>query len=124
MINYDCIAMMLSSVISRLNLVSVCLPDEFQENIEDMKIDLTNLLKEHKYEVNLSDVSSEFFLDKESLYMELNNISRDLGTCLSLTSDEALEEASFDISCIMKTMVRRDGVHYQKGNMRRMRVLK
>lgn len=111
MIDFDCVATLLSSVLSRINMISACLHDDLSEEIEEIKSNVAFVLKQYNYEVHLSNAPDDFFLDMVSLYKELNIISRDLGICILLTShNEVLEDAAYGISFIIKVMAEKDCV--------------
>lgn len=105
MIDFDCIATMLCSTLSRINMITANLPDELQDEMNEVKFNIICVLREYKYTVNMANISNKYYLNTESLYRELNIISRDLGIAFLLVSyNEALEDAVYGISFIIKTM--------------------
>lgn len=125
--NFDNIFVLLSSVLSRINMVICFVPGRVQNKLEEASADITSVLRKKGFEVKLSDTTNKWHLDTLKIYTILNNILRDLGTCILLTSNEAsLEDAAFNISLVIKTMASMDSEFdtYYRGEYGRSRVLK
>lgn len=120
------VTMMLSSVLSRVNMLSACLPDKLQENMEEIRINITSILKDLKCDVDLFDRESLDFLDKVTLYTELNYIYKDLSICFLLTLNNVLlEDALYNTEFVMKKMAECDDVFkWCYDNNAMMRILK
>lgn len=101
---------LLSSILSRVNLVGACLPDYLQEDIDEIKLDINSVLRENNCNVNLSNIPSGFSLNMVSLYKILSTVYKDLNTCMEITSDEALEEAASSVNYIIINMSHIDSV--------------
>lgn len=124
---YDNTFILLSSVLSRINMIIGFVPGCVQSKLEEACVDITSVLRKKGFEVKLSDTTNDWHLDTFKIYTILNNISRDLGTCILLNLNEAsLEDAAINISSVIKTMASMDSEFdtYYRGECGRSRVLK
>ena len=115
----DCcnIIKLLNSVIDRIDKITLCLPDMLQINMEEARNNVNFLLNKLDYNENDSRVEKLYFLDDVSLYMELNEISSNLGMCMLLYPfNTLLEDAHYNIEFIMKKIVNYDSVNEYKSN--------
>lgn len=122
------ITTMLGSIVSRVNMISGCLPDDLQANMEEVRTNIISVLNDLDCDISLSDKEGLTFLDKVSLFMELSSISNDLGVCTLITSNNVLlEDALYNIELIMKKMAEYDSVFrccYSNYSSGKKRVLK
>ena len=127
--NIDNLIMKLFSTLSRVNMLIGCLPSYVQDDMEEIKVDITSLLRGFGYNVCMANNDKTVMIDMVTLYGELNRISNDLANYILLTADNVkdntlLEDAACNISLIMKTIAANDSVFRACYNEAKKRVLK
>ena len=76
----------LASVLSRINMIYNCVPDDLHFYMENVRENVNNALNSLECTINISSNKLDF-LDKVSLYTELSAIYGDLNECSLLTFD-------------------------------------
>lgn len=119
------VAIKLSSVLSRVNMIYNCLPEDLYFYMDNVIENVNNALKSLECTVDISSKRLDF-LDKVSLYSELSNIYNDLNECSLLTYDNCdIMFAFINLGIIMEKMAKYDSVfRWCYDNNVRKRVLK
>jgi hypothetical protein len=100
----------LSSVLSRVNLIYNCLPEELHFYMDNVKENVNNALKSLDCILNISGKRLSF-LDMVSLYTELSDIYNDLNECSLLTFCNCDITFAFNnVGIIMEKMAEYDSV--------------
>ena len=71
---YDNTFILLSSVLSRINMIIGFVPGCVQSKLEEACVDITSVLRKKGFEVKLSDTTNDWHLDTFKIYTILNNI--------------------------------------------------
>lgn len=102
----------LGSILSKINMIYLCLPIDIQEQLENVKNNIISVLRELKCNaIVLNEKEQLTFLDQVSLFTIFNSISEKLGICLLFFPNNVrLEDAFYDIQLIMEQMSKKDSV--------------
>lgn len=104
------VTMKLASVLSTVNMIYNCVPDDLNFYMENVRKNVNNALKSLGCTINLSGEGLDF-LDKVSLYTELNKIYCDLNECSLLTFCNCDITFAFNnVGIIMEKMAEYDSV--------------
>lgn len=121
----DYVTTKLSSVLSTINMIYNCLPDDLHFYMDNVRSSVMDVLKGLGCSLNTYDKELNF-LDKVSLYTELSKIYSNLNECSLLTfNNNDIEFAFNNVAIIMKKMAEYDSVfRYCYDNNVKKRVLK
>lgn len=121
--SYDDIIILLSSMLSRFNMLSSCLPDDCYQEVEEFRGYIISVLNTFGFNVSLANSNGVVKIDMVTLYKELSNISQNLANYILLLSNSGyvstiLENAAYNLSFIMRELANKDSVFgscYYKG---------
>lgn len=121
--SYDDIIILLSSMLSRFNMLSSCLPDDCYQEVEEFRGYIISVLNTLGFNVSLANSNGVVKIDMVTLYKELSNISQNLANYILLLSNSGyvstiLENAAYSLSFIMRELANKDSVFrscYYKG---------
>ena len=100
----------LSAVLSIINMIYNCLPDDLHFYMDNVRNNVTNALNSLGCTINISGHGLNF-LDKVSLYIELSKVYNDLNECSLLTfSNCDITFAFNNVGIIMEKMAEYDSV--------------
>lgn len=113
--NINDIIMGLFSTLSRVNMLTGCLPTYVQDDMEDVKVDIISTLRTLGCNVSMGNNDKVFIIDMVTMYNELNNISNKLSAFMLMIAESGkditqLEDAIFSINLIIKTISEHDSV--------------
>lgn len=118
---------LLTSVLDRIYSIIDCLPVDLQTIMAEVGTNVSIVYNQVSGIDYIVDSEKEYydFLDKVTLYQELSYMSRDLGICMLILSNNVkLEDAYFNINLIIEKMAEQDCVFRYCYNNGKMRVLK
>ena len=118
---------LLTSVLDRIYSIIDCLPVDLQTIMAEVGTNVSIVYNQVSGIDYIVDSEKEYydFLDKVTLYQELSYMSRDLGICMLILSNNVkLEDAYFNIYLIIEKMAEQDCVFRYCYNNGKMRVLK
>lgn len=104
------VTMKLSSVLSAVNMIYNCVPDDLHFYMDNVKNNVIEALKSLDCTINISKEGLNF-LDKVSLYTELSKMYSDLNECSLLTFDNCDIMFAFNnVGIVMQKMAEYDSV--------------
>lgn len=118
---------LLTSVLDRIYSIIDCLPVDLQTIMAEVGTNVSIVYNQVSGIDYIVDSEKEYydFLDKVTLYQELSYMSRDLGICMLILSNNVkLEDANSNINLIIEKMAEQDCVFRYCYNNGKMRVLK
>ena len=118
---------LLTSVLDRIYSIIDCLPVDLQTIMAEVGTNVSIVYNQVSGIDYIVDSEKEYydFLDKVTLYQELSYMSRDLGICMLILSNNVkLEDAYFNINLIIEKMAEQDCVFRYCYNNGKMKVLK
>ena len=109
------------SILKRINLIYLCLPNDLRDNIIYVKNNIIDLMDNN---IKFDNNDTLVFLDKVSLYSILSKINLELNMCLLLSLDNSKIKTSIDyVNIIMESMANYDSVFRYCYKKNRVRVL-
>lgn len=102
---------LLSSILTRINMVNSSLPEYCQENLDRAYHNVALVLKKYNFVIEQIDRKSDDKLDMNSLYKLLNGMVWDLSMCSLLFANNVyLEDAVYYINVVMENMLNDNNV--------------